>query len=110
MYSFLLLHVTTPHQEIAQAIAQRLLAERLAASVHIIGPNQTTYWWQDEIHHATEYLCQVRTDESIKEQAIKAIIDLHPYQVPEIFSYPLHAETSECAAWLTHYTTGEDIN
>jgi len=107
MSSFILLRVSTPDQAVAQAIAERLVSEHLAASVHITGPISTIYWWQAQIHHNLEWSCEARTHESLKERAVRVILDLHPFQVPEIFSEQLTAATPEYEAWLTEYTTFE---
>nr|VFK28240.1 MAG: Predicted oxidoreductase [Candidatus Kentron sp. MB] len=107
MSAFILLRVSTPNRELAQAIAIRLVTERLAASVHVTGPIDTRYWWQGEIHHDMEWSCEARTHQSLKEQAVEAIVALHPFEVPEIFFHELRPATSEYEAWLKQYATGE---
>ncbi|MBT8421383.1 MAG: divalent-cation tolerance protein CutA [Gammaproteobacteria bacterium] len=107
MASFILLRVSTPNQEIAGAIAEELVGKHLAASVHVTGPIDTTYWWKDRIHDGVEWQCEARTHESLECRVMQVIANLHPYEVPEIFSQKLQAITPEYEAWLTRYTTGK---
>ena len=108
MSSPILLRVSTPNWEVARTIADQLVTRRLAAAVHIIGPVETTYWWQDKIENGLEWACEVRTREALKDQVVALITDLHPYEVPEVFFQRIQSATAEYQAWLTQYTSGEE--
>nr|VFJ93895.1 MAG: divalent cation tolerance protein [Candidatus Kentron sp. H]VFJ94679.1 MAG: divalent cation tolerance protein [Candidatus Kentron sp. H]VFK01200.1 MAG: divalent cation tolerance protein [Candidatus Kentron sp. H] len=108
--AFIHLRVSAPNLQVARDIAEELVAKRLAAAVHVTGPSRTTYWWQDEIHNEVEWLCEARTSESLKDRAIAVIREIHPYEVPEIFSQVFQSATPEYAAWLIQYATGEETS
>lgn len=106
MSPFLLLHVSVPDRELAQAMARELVERRLAASVHVTGPAETVYWWQNEIRHGNEWSCRFRTHELLKDRVVDVIEAMHPFDVPEIFSQEIHPATPEYEAWLMQYAAG----
>jgi len=87
-------------------IAARLLGDRLAASVQLIGPIVSHYWWEDSLHEAREFLCQIKTI-AARYAAIEAIVDaLHPYEVPEIYATPIVKAPGPYRDWIDRYTNG----
>lgn len=104
--AYLVVSTTAPDRERARAIAQALLDARLAASVQILGPIESHYWWRDERHQAEEFLCVARTRASLYERVEAAIIAVHPYVTPEIIATPISAGSSDCLSWIARYATG----
>lgn len=95
---------TTETEENAQAIAQALVARRLAACVQIRGPIQSTYRWQGQIETAREWQCVAKTRQSLFPRVETAITELHPYDVPEILAVPIVAASGPYAKWLEEQT------
>jgi myo-inositol catabolism protein IolS len=104
MDAVILVRVTTPDREVADRIAQELVGRRLCASVHVSGPSDSTYWWNDAVHHAREYVCEARTRRGCVAQVVAAIGELHPYEVPEILVSEALAGTVGTARWVQQYT------
>ncbi|HLJ66171.1 MAG TPA: divalent-cation tolerance protein CutA [Chloroflexota bacterium] len=84
----------------AQTIAAALIRQRLAACVQILGPITSTYWWQEEIETAEEWLCLVKTTGEHYDDVELLIKQLHPYDVPEVLAIPVVAGSEDYLIWL----------
>ncbi len=107
MDSVLLVRVTTPDREVADRIAEQLVNRRLCASVHVCGPTDSSYWWNGALHHASEWTCEARTRRECLAVVRAAILELHPYEVPEILESEVRAGTGAYARWLEEYADAE---
>ena len=72
----------------ADGIARALVDERLAACVNII-PVRSCYLWEGKINLEGEELLIIKTEQSMVEQLMSRIIELHSYKVPEIIVLPI---------------------
>ena len=91
---------TTGTKEDARKIARALLEDRLAACVQVVGPITSSYWWEDEIEEAEEWLCLIKTTADLFERLEHAVRATHPYDVPEILAVPVVAGGADYLAWL----------
>jgi periplasmic divalent cation tolerance protein len=97
---FIQVVTTVAHQDDAHQLAQSILEQRLAACVQIVGPVTSTYWWQDEIETAEEWLCILKSRRDDYPALENAIRDVHPYAVPEILATPVVAGYPPYLTWL----------
>jgi periplasmic divalent cation tolerance protein len=72
----------------ADGIARALVDERLAACVNIM-PVRSCYLWEGKINLEGEELLIIKTEQSMVEQLVSRIIELHSYKVPEIIVLPI---------------------
>jgi periplasmic divalent cation tolerance protein len=72
----------------ADGIARALVDERLAACVNIM-PVRSCYLWEGKINLEGEELLIIKTEQSMVEQLMSRIIELHSYKVPEIIVLPI---------------------
>ncbi|GAC1319264.1 MAG: divalent-cation tolerance protein CutA [Chloroflexota bacterium] len=100
MTSLLQVMTTTNSQESANAIARAVLEHRLAACVQVIGPIQSTFWWNGECQISEEWLLFIKTGEHLYSALEDAILALHPYDVPEILATQIVAGNRRYVAWL----------
>ena len=91
--------VVTSSEENARAIARMLVKKRLAACVQAL-PIASTYRWDGEIESAAEVLLLVKTRAGVFSELEAAIVDMHPYDVPEIVSVPTGAVHAPYRDWL----------
>jgi periplasmic divalent cation tolerance protein len=97
---------TTLGSEAAAAdLAARLVDERLAACVQVVGPVRSTYRWKGAVEQATEWLCLAKTSTDRLDAALSRIRALHPYEVPEIAATPITAGDPDYLAWIQSATT-----
>jgi periplasmic divalent cation tolerance protein len=80
---------TFPDQALAEQVAQRLVAERLAACVQVQGPIASTYRWQGGVESASEWYCHIKTTVPRLPDLRARLRELHPYQVAEIIAVPI---------------------
>ena len=70
------------NDEKANEIAEILLKERLAACVGIL-PGKSRYWWKGKIEkNENELHMIIKTKESLVDEIIKKIKELHTYELP----------------------------
>ncbi|NPU86010.1 MAG: divalent-cation tolerance protein CutA [Syntrophaceae bacterium] len=100
MESFILVVTTMESREDAMRIARVTVEKRLAACAQVIGPITSTYWWKERIEEATEWQCLLKAREDRFEALEQAILEIHPYEVPEIVSMPLNRVSSAYREWL----------
>jgi len=100
----LLVLTTVPNKETAQKLARGLVEERLAACVTISSACESYYWWQDKIYQEEELILFIKTSASLFKELKEKILDLHPYQVPEIIALPIFRGYSKYLAWIDKET------
>lgn len=107
MTDFIQVSTTTNTRENAEKIAKILLERRLAACVQILGPINSSYWWNRKIERAKEWLCLIKAQSKDYHRIELAIKKDHPYEVPEILALPIISGNNEYLKWVRRETTGE---
>ena len=74
---------TYPSLEVAQAEADRIVGQRLAACAHLF-PVRSRYWWKGRVERAEEFTVVYKTAPKRVGALFRAIARGHPYEVPEI--------------------------
>ncbi len=108
MSDHLLIYCTCPDQDSAQSIADTLVDKGLAACVNILPGVHSVYRWQGKRENAREYLLTIKTLHSAYEALQQAIIDLHPYELPEIIAVPITHGLAAYLAWIDENVTNEN--
>ena len=91
---------TLPDQATAERVAACLVEERLAACAQVLGPASSTYRWHGAVERATEWHCHLKTTTG-RVQALQArILELHPYEVPEIVAVPILQGNPDYLRWI----------
>ena len=88
----------------ANAIATKLLAERLTSCVQIFGPIDSAYRWKGKIEHSKEWFCLIKAranDYRLIETSIKKV---HSYDVPEILALPVMDGNTDYSEWIRKET------
>ena len=75
---------TVPDEEEGQKLARQLVMARLAACVTISAASNSYYWWQGKISEEKEYILFIKTQDSLFPELEKKLLQIHPYDVPEI--------------------------
>lgn len=97
---YLQISTTAGKQEDAERIAKTLVQRRLAACVQIVGTISSIYRWKSKIEKAEEWLCQIKSEETLYHEVEEAIKKIHPYKIPEIVATPIVAGSKEYFRWL----------
>jgi periplasmic divalent cation tolerance protein len=95
---------TADKREELEAIAERLLADQLAACCQIVGPHTSLYRWQGKIEKATEWMCLIKTRRDLYAAVETTIKVLHSYEVPEIIATEIDLGNESYLRWLFEET------
>ena len=98
--SVLVVLVTCPSQAVARRLAQRLIERRVAACVNVILGVESTFRWQGKVERCREALLFIKTTAARFERLRRAVLRLHPYDVPEIIALPVVAGHLPYLRWI----------
>lgn len=94
---------TTPISEEAESLAEKLVAERLAACVQVLPQMRSFYFWQGELKRENEYLLLIKTTDEKYEALEKFIRNNHSYSVPEIVAIKAEKAFDQYVEWINGY-------
>lgn len=95
---------TAPDMLLAKRIAHILIEERLAACIQLSPPVLSIYEWKGKVDSAQEIGLLIKTGADVVDQAVARIVELHPYEVPEVIVVPLIGGHAPYLQWLTAQT------
>jgi len=98
--SLIEIRITAPDTEVADRIASALVAQRLAACVQQLPRITSTYTWEGATERAEEILLLAKTTTDRFDDVCVAILDLHPYQTPEILAVPVEKALTAYRDWV----------
>jgi len=86
--------------EDAERIARALVERRVAACVNVV-PGVTSYYrWKGEIARDGEWLLVMKTTADRFEALREAVVELHPYDVPEVGALPVERGHAPYLDWI----------
>lgn len=97
-HSVLLVHC--PNEQAAKDIGRAIMERRMAASLSILPRTSTMYYWKGDIQDATEILMLVMTRTSNVLKLTEYVRSVHPYEVPEILSFPVEGGSQAYMKWM----------
>jgi periplasmic divalent cation tolerance protein len=77
---------------------------RLAACAHVAGPVASTYWWEDGLERAEEWLLMLKLPADRYQQLADFITERHSYDEPEIVATPIIAGSPAYLSWIEEET------
>ena len=107
MTDYIQITTTTENEEQALDIARILVERRLAACVQVSGPINSVYRWKDKIELSREWVCMIKSTNELYKKIEKTILEMHPYEVPEILAVPITEGNRDYLKWVDE-ETGED--
>jgi periplasmic divalent cation tolerance protein len=102
------IHVTLPDAERATALARTLVGEALAACVNVVPGVRSIYRWEGRIQEDDEVLCLIKTRPALFDRVRRRILELHPYEVPEILAFGVDDGSPAYLDWLRAATAGPE--
>lgn len=96
----LLATTTTPDRATADAIATALVEKRLAACVQVSGPITSVYRWRGAVETSQEWLCTAKTTAERWHELMAVVLELHPYETPELTATPVDQASEAYEAWV----------
>ncbi len=106
--SILIVHCSCPDRETADRIASDLVEKRLAACVSILPSVRSVYRWKGEIQRDEEALLIAKTRRERLEALESRIVELHPYELPEILAVEAAGGSEGYLAWIREETAASE--
>lgn len=103
----LLVITNLPDRTAAERLAQVLIERRLAACVNLMAPCRSVYHWQGAIELAEEIPVFIKTTEAQYAMLQQAIVEMHPYELPEIIAVPVTRGLPAYLDWVAQATGGQ---
>jgi periplasmic divalent cation tolerance protein len=95
----LILVLCTAPAAVSGEIARALLDDGLAACVNRYAV-RSTYWWEGDLVEEDEDLLILKTVEHLFGALEQKILEVHPYDVPEIIAIPVAAVSDGYLRWI----------
>jgi len=105
MTDVILVLTMLPNADAAVEVARALVTEKLAACANILPAARSIYRWKGNVEDANEVLVLIKTRNEHFERVRARILELHPYEVPEVLSVPVEQGYSPYLEWLTRETS-----
>ena len=96
--------VTCPDLDVARTLARALVDRRLVACANLVPGLTSIYRYEGKIHEDAEVLLVLKTTESRLAELEAAVVELHPYDVPEFVALSARRVEARYAAWLEQET------
>lgn len=100
----LLVLTTMPDSEAAADLAANLVEQKLAACVNITDPVTSVYRWQGKTEQVHEVMLTIKTTRAAYAALERAIVEQHPYDVPELVGVPISVGLTDYLQWIDECT------
>lgn len=97
---FILVICNVPDKTVANSIAKQLVAARNAACVNILSGVQSIYVWDGQVCSDEEFTLFIKTTMQKYAELEKVVLELHPYEVPELIAIPIHFGSQKYLEWV----------
>ncbi len=88
----------------ADSMVDQLLDDRLVACGQRAGPVVSRYRWQGVLERAEEWLVLLKTRAELAPAVIRAVVEAHPYETPEVVVLDLAGGAPGYLAWIDSVT------
>ena len=96
--------VTCPTIAVARRLARQMVRQRVAACVNVIPRVESVFRWKGKIERCPESLLVMKTTAQSVTRLRRAVIALHPYDVPEFIALPVVVGHPPYLAWVRSST------
>lgn len=90
---------TFPNEEALRPVLETVFVKKLAACVQTMAVS-SHYVWEGELCHDPEILTYFKTAKACYPELEKLILELHPYEVPEVIAVDITEGSSAYLRWI----------
>jgi periplasmic divalent cation tolerance protein len=101
---FLHVQTTTDSRAEAMELAHDAVQARLAACAQVAGPVASTFWWEDGIERAEEWMIILKLPADRYAELADFLLERHSYDEPEIIATPIVAGSAGYLDWIDEET------
>ena len=91
---------TVARAEDAERIARALVERGLAACVNVVPAVTSIYRWKGKVEREEERLLLIKTRAERFDALKRALVSLHPYEVPEVLALSIADGHAPYLEWL----------
>jgi periplasmic divalent cation tolerance protein len=91
-------------------LARVAVEARLAAHAQVTGPMTSTYWWDDGVERAEEWLIMLKLPTDRYDELAALLTERHSYDEPEIVATPIIRGSESYLTWITEETRPESAD
>ena len=102
-----LIYTTFASRSDAESVGSALVHERVAACVNIFPGMLSIYDWEGQVERSNEVAMLIKTRRGVLAEAIAALREHHPYDVPAVLVIPTEGGSAEFSAWIAEMTARE---
>jgi periplasmic divalent cation tolerance protein len=103
----LLVITNLPDRAGAERLARMLVERRLAACVNVLASCRSVYHWKGAVETAEEVPLFIKTTAAQYVALERAIVEEHPYELPEVIAVPLDRGLPAYLEWIAGETRSE---
>lgn len=92
--------------ERARELSRAVVEGRLAACVNIVSEVTSVYRWKGELCEDPESLLVIKTASGRVEELIRRLVELHPYDVPEVIALEVGEGHRAYIQWVLDESSG----
>lgn len=100
MTDVILVLATAPSEEMAAKLAKALVDEELAACGNILPGVRSIYRWKGKVEDEQEVILLLKTRADLFEALKERLVELHPYDCPEVLRLPVEAGHLPYLEWV----------
>jgi periplasmic divalent cation tolerance protein len=97
---------TVPSGDVAAKLARTLVEEKLAACGNVLPGVRSIYLWKGKVEDENEVLLLLKTQVRQVPRLQARLLELHPYEVPEVLAVPVEAGFQGYLDWVAASTGG----
>jgi len=105
MTDAMLVLTTLPNSDAAADLAKKVVGEKLAACANVLPAVRSIYRWQGAVQDENEVLVLLKTRRAQFERLKTRILELHPYDVPEVIAIPVEQGHGAYLDWIANETS-----
>jgi len=104
MTDAMLVLTTLPNSDAAADLAKKVVGEKLAACANVMPAVRSIYRWQGALQDENEVLVLLKTRQARFDKLKARILELHPYDVPEVIAVPVEQGHGAYLDWIASET------
>lgn len=95
-----------PDLLLAKRIAHMLVEEHYAACVNLGAATLSMYMWEGKLEGTEEIPITIKTSKARAPALISRLLELHPYDVPEVLVLPVMGGSTRYLKWVRDQSAG----
>jgi len=99
---------TCPDEATARELASAVVDRRLAACVNIVPGLTSVFAWEGKVETDPEVLLVIKTTGKAWAALEAALVELHPYELPEVIAVEISAGLAGYLQWMDESTESSE--